>query len=245
MAIFHLSQGVINRKSGRGSVQNAAYITGEKLHESLRDLDVNYQNRHSDIAFTATLAPEYAPAKFNNLGVWDLVETFEEGYGNKHYKTVETRETYLYSARTAQTIVVALPHELELKVAKELVEEFALSRFVSRGLVVTYAIHGKEGNPHAYLQISSRAVDAEGVFARTKDREICSRSELLVTRKCWADLTNQYLERDGCETRISEKSFADLGLPRTPSKRLGWKFHSQKRTMQQADCKMISMGEAL
>lgn len=225
MAIFHLSQGVINRKSGRSSVQNAAYITGEKLHESLRYLDVNYPNRHSDVAFTATLEPEYAPVKFNNLGVWDFVETFEEGYGNKHYKTVETREAYLYSARTAQTIVVALPHELELKVAKELVEEFALSR----GLVVTYAIHGKEGNPHAYLQISSRAVDAEGAFAWTKDRAICSSAEFLITRNFWADLAIQYLEREGVAERITEKFFTNSGTPLTPSKGLGSRFHSQKK----------------
>ncbi len=51
-------------------MQSAAYITGARLHESRRDLDVRYKNRLSDIAFTDTLAPSHAPAEFHNLGVF-------------------------------------------------------------------------------------------------------------------------------------------------------------------------------
>ena len=79
--MYHLSQGFVSRSSGRSAVQSAAYITGEKLHESRRDLEVNYQNRHSDIAFTATLAPEHAPDNFKDIGVWDLLENFEDEEG--------------------------------------------------------------------------------------------------------------------------------------------------------------------
>ena len=222
MAIYHLSHGMVSRSTGRSSVQSAAYITGEKLHESRRDLEVNYQNRHSDIAFTATLAPEHAPDNFKDIGVWDLLETFEDEYGNKRYKTDETRAAYLNSAQTAQTIVVALPRELDVKVAKELVEEFALNRFVSRDLIVTYAIHDDEGNPHAHLQISRRSVNENGEISWAKDRAICSLKEVRVTRKLWADLTNQYLEREGHEARITEKSFADLGIQLEPTQHRGW-----------------------
>ena len=222
MAIYHLSHSVVSRSTGRSSVQSAAYITGEKLHESRRDLEVNYQNRHSDIAFTATLAPEHAPDNFKDIGVWDLLETFEDEYGNKRYKTDETRAAYLNSAQTAQTIVVALPRELDGKVAKELVEEFALNRFVSRDLIVTYAIHDDEGNPHAHLQISRRSVNENGEISWAKDRAICSLKEVRVTRKLWADLTNQYLEREGHEARITEKSFADLGIQLEPTQHRGW-----------------------
>ncbi len=222
MAIYHLSHGVVSRSTGRSSVQSAAYITGEKLHESRRDLSVNYQNRHSDIAFTMTLAPEHAPAEFHNTGVWDLLETFEDAYGNKRYKTDETRAAYLNSAQTAQTIVVALPRELSVEVCKELIIQFAKERFVSRGLIVTTAIHDDEGNPHAHLQISRRSVNENGELSWAKDRAICTKKEVLVTRKLWADLTNQYLEREGYEARISEKSFADLGISLEPSHHRGW-----------------------
>jgi ATP-dependent exoDNAse (exonuclease V) alpha subunit len=222
MAIYHLSHGIVSRSTGRSSVQSAAYITGEKLHESRRDLKVNYQNRHRDIAFTSTLAPEHAPAKFHELGVWDLLETFEDAYGNKRYQTDETRAAYLNSAQTAQTIVVALPKELAVDVCKELITQFAKERFVSRGLIVTTAIHDDEGNPHAHLQISRRSVNENGELSWTKDREICTKKELLVTRKLWADLTNQYLEREGYEARITEKSFADLGIQLEPTQHRGW-----------------------
>ena len=203
-------------------MQSAAYITGEQLHESRRDLNVNYRNRHSDIAFTATLAPDHAPEMFHNVGVWDHFENFEDTYAYQRYKTDQTREQYLNSAQTAQTIVVALPKELSVDVCHELVTQFAKDRFVSRGLVVTLAIHDDEGNPHAHLQISRRSVNEQGEISWTKDREICSKKELLITRKLWADLTNQYLEREGYEARITEKSFADLGINLDPTKHRGW-----------------------
>lgn len=87
MAMYHLSVGFVSRSTGRSSVQSAAYITGEQLHESRRDLNVNYQNRHSDIAFTATLAPEYAPQAFHQTTVWDILENFEDTYAYQRYKT--------------------------------------------------------------------------------------------------------------------------------------------------------------
>jgi ATP-dependent exoDNAse (exonuclease V) alpha subunit len=223
MAIYHLSHGMVSRSTGRSSVQSAAYITGEQLHESRRDIDVNYKNRHSDIAFTNTLAPEHAPESFRSTSVWDILEKFEDEYSVKRFPyNLEAREKYQDSAQTAQTIVMALPRELEVDVAKELVEEFAKERFVSRNLIVTYAIHDDEGNPHAHLQISRRAVNLDGSLAWAKDREICSRKELLATRKLWADLTNNYLMREGFEARISEKSFADLGINLEPTKHRGW-----------------------
>lgn len=223
MALYHLSVGYVSRSTGRSSVQSAAYITGEQLHESRRDLNVNYKNRHSDIAFSDTLAPEHALEVFKNTNVWDILENFEDEYAVKRFPyNLEAREKYQDSAQTAQTIVMALPRELEVDVAKELVEEFAYERFVSRNLIVTYAIHDDEGNPHAHLQISRRAVNLDGSLAWAKDREICSKKELLVTRKLWADLANKYLERAGYDERITEKSFADLGIELEPTKHRGW-----------------------
>ncbi len=223
MAIYHLSHGLISRSSGRSAVQSVSYITGMDLHESRRNLKIAYKNRHSDIAFSDTLAPEHAPQQFHDLGVWNLLETFEDDYAIKRFPyCLESRDKYLNSAQTAQTIIMALPRELEVGVAKELVEEFALTRFVSRGLIVTYAIHDDEGNPHAHLQISRRAVGEDGELSWAKDRDIVARKSLLVTRKLWANLTNQYLEREGFAARITEKSYADLGINLEPTRHRGW-----------------------
>lgn len=84
--------------------------------------------------------------------------------------------------------------ELSLTSSQELVREFTHERFVSCGLIVTYAIHDDEGNPHAHLQISRRSVNEKGDISWVKDRSIVERKELLITHKIWADLINTYLE---------------------------------------------------
>lgn len=223
MAIYHLRHGLISRSSGRSAVQSVSYITGTDLHESRRNLKIAYKNRHSDIAFTDTLAPEHAPESFKNVAVWDILENFEDDYAVQRFPhDLVARDKYLASAQTAQTIVVALPCELEVSVAKELVEEFAITRFVKRGLIVTYAIHDDEGNPHAHLQISRRSVGEDGELSWAKDRDIVARKSILETRKLWAVLSNQYLEREGFTTRISEKSYADLGIDLEPTLHRGY-----------------------
>jgi ATP-dependent exoDNAse (exonuclease V) alpha subunit len=222
MAIYHLSVGHVSRSSGRSAVQSAAYITGSTLYESRRDLKVSYQNRQHDITCTQTLVPDHAPATFRDVSIWDRFESFEDTYAQARYKSEATRQVYMNSARTAMTLVVALPRELPLDVAQELVEHFARERFVSRGLVVTYALHEDEGNPHAHLQISRRAVLENGDIAWVKDRDICTRSALRETRKLWADLANRYLEREGFSERITAKSFADMGVELFPTRHRGW-----------------------
>ena len=244
MAIYHLSVGFVSRSTGRSSVQSAAYITGQNLYESRRDLHADYQNRHHAIASTATLAPDDAPDHFRNVRIWDTFESFEDTYAEKRFPhDLTAREKYLTSAQTAMTIVTALPHELSMEVSKELVEHFAQERFVARGLIVTYALHNDEGNPHAHLQISRRAVNEKGEIAWAKDRGICTRRELLVTRKLWADLTNDYLEREGFETRITEKSFADLGIHLEPTQHRGW--YTDKLQEQGLVSRIVADNEAI
>lgn len=233
MAIYYLNHSFIGRSGGKSTVDYAAYITGRKLHETRRNYNFSYKKRMNNIAFTDTLAPNHASAKFHDVGVWDILETLEDDYAEKLYpRNIEYRDKHLRTAQIAQIIVVALPRELTAEIDKALVEEFAQVRFVSRGLIVTYAIRVDENNPHAHLQISRRSVNESGEFVWAKDREIATRRALLETRKLWADLTNKYLEREGFAERISEKSFKDLGIERTPSKRLGWRFHQQKREAQ-------------
>lgn len=242
MAIYHLNVGHVSRSTGRSSVQSAAYITGEKLHETRRALDVNYKNRYNDIAYTNTLAPEGVPDKFTNLGVWDYLESFEDEYAVSRFPhNIEARERYLNSAQTAMTVVVALPRELNIDVCKELVNEFVQTRFVIRGLVVTCAIHDDEGNPHAHFQVSRRSVNEQGELSWAKDREICSKKELIVTRKLWADITNHYLEREGFEERITHKSFTDLGIELEPTQHRGW--YADKLTEQGRASRIVRENE--
>ena len=220
MAIYHLHAGFVSRSSGRTSVQSAAYICGEKLHEDYRNKNVDYSKRANDVVCYNTLAPEHS--KYKDISVWNEIESFENRYADNCFKSDETRENYKSSAQTAQTIVVALPNELCTETSKELLTKFITTRFISRGLITTYAIHQKEGNMHAHLQISRRAIDERGDFVLRKDRAICTRSALLETRQLWADLANEYLAREGFKERITEKSFTDLGIDLESTKHRGW-----------------------
>ena len=220
MAIYHLHSGFVSRSSGRSSVQSAAYIAGEKLFEERREKLVDYTKRASDVEIVNTLAPELS--RYKDLSVWNEVENFEDKYAERHYKTPETIGNYKESAQTASTIILALPNELSVATNSELLEKFINTRFTSRGLISTYAVHNNEGNLHAHIQTTRRAIDENGEFLERKDRAICTKSSLIETRKLWADLANEYLEKEGVKNRITSKSFVDLGIDLEPSKHRGW-----------------------
>ncbi len=223
MAIFHMNCGMVSRSSGRSSVQSAAYITGEKLSESRRGIVANYQNRVDNVAAFNTLIPDHGERSFADLSVWDKLEEYEDKYAIKRFPNdLNAREKFKDNAQTAMTVVCALPRELSLSVSTEMVEDFAKERFVSRDLIVTYAIHKNEGNPHVHYQISRRRLEEDNTFSWAKDRDICLKSSLLETRKLWADTVNSYLEREGFDLKISEKSFLDLGIKLEPEKHRGW-----------------------
>jgi len=215
--------GMVSRSSGRSSVQSAAYITGEKLSESRRGIVANYQNRVDDVAAFNTLIPDHGDRSFADLSVWDKLEEYEDKYAIKRFPNdLLARGKFKDSAQTAMTVVCALPRELSPDVSTEMVEDFAKERFVARGLIVTYAIHKNKGNPHVHYQISRRRLEEDGSFSWAKDRDICLKSSLLETRKLWADTVNSYLEREGFDLKITEKSFLDLGIKLEPEKHRGW-----------------------
>lgn len=223
MALYHVNIGHVSRSTGRSVVQSAAYITGSSLHETRRDLTANYSNRASDVIWSETLAPSWALDSFKELSIWDTVESFEDEYAVKRYPNdLVAREKYLNSARTAMTIVVALPRELSSDVSIELVKEFVNDHYISQGLFATCSMHGDEGNPHAHIQLSRRSIEQDGTLSWAKNRTMCLKKELFVTRKLWADMTNSYLEREGFDVRITEKSFADLGVKLIPTQHRGW-----------------------
>ena len=174
------------------------------LKETRRDLIADYRHCSSDVIFCTTIAPEYAPAFAKNLSIWDSVETYEDRYATLRYRTEAAQEQYKHCAQVAQTIEVALPKELSPEIWQELITDFVTERFVSRGLVVTLAIHNEQGNPHAHFQISRRSINEKGAWSWTKDREIASKVSLRETRKLWAEKVNLFLEK--LESKINNNN---------------------------------------
>jgi len=80
MAMYHLSHGFVSRSSGRTSVQSAAYISGEKLHEDYRNKNINYRNKSQEVTYHKTIAPEHS--KYKDISVWNSIENFENRYAD-------------------------------------------------------------------------------------------------------------------------------------------------------------------
>jgi ATP-dependent exoDNAse (exonuclease V) alpha subunit len=203
-------------------VQNAAYISGEKLHEERRGITANYSNR-DDVCYAETLAPEWAGDEFRNTEkAWNLLENYEDKYALEKYKTPETQNKYMQSARTAMKLVLALPKELSEEQNKELALSFANKAYVSNGHVVTVAIHSDEGNPHAHLLISHRQINKDGTISYTKNREMCTVLGIKGHREMWANEQNLFLEKEGFDVRVDHRSYKDQGIDLVPTVHEGW-----------------------
>ena len=167
MAIYSLNLGFVSRSAGRSSVGFSAYIGAHYAKDKRTGLFYDYQCKN-DVVLSRVLVPEGAPewTKVASL-LWNKVEAFEdelaefrfEGHphdSEKHQKSLVAKEKFLSSAQTAQSIMGAIPLEFSKEEAEFCVEEFLKERFVSRGLVVEYALHWDRGNPHFHGMITRR-----------------------------------------------------------------------------------------
>ncbi|MDI9634198.1 MobA/MobL family protein [Geitlerinema splendidum] len=232
MAIYSLNLGFISRSEGRSAVGFSAYILASHQLDERTGILHDYACK-KDVIVSRILAPEEAPAWAKNaVTLWNHVEAFEDHFAtlrfrgdasnpDKNQKSLEAREHFLNTTQTAQTIMGALPLEFTQLEAEVCVEEFLRERFVSRGLVVQYAIHWDKGNPHFHGLITRRALEGDA-FAFRKDRDIVSKAELLITRKAWEEVANKHLALGGHEVRIDCRSYANQGLDLLPSRHEGW-----------------------
>ena len=89
-----------------------------------------------------------------------------------------------------------------------LARAFALEEFVAKGLVVDLAVHDhSEGNPHAHLMTTTRALDgsAFGEKARAENGAFVGGAKLADAeqlRHRWAAFQNPWLRERGIEERV-------------------------------------------
>ena len=221
MAIYSLNLGFISRSAGRSAVGFSAYIAAARHQDERTGVIHNYECK-SDVIVSRVLAPVDAPNWAKNPStLWNRAEQFEDDWGALRFQNLRAREQFLSSAQTAQTIMGAIPIEFSQLEAEACVEEFLLNRFVSRKLVVEYAIHWDKGNPHFHGLITRRPLE-NSEFAQRKDRDIVTKAEHNITRKQWEVVVNKHLELGGHEVRIDSRSYADQGLSFLPTHHEGW-----------------------
>jgi ATP-dependent exoDNAse (exonuclease V) alpha subunit len=210
-------------------VQSVAYATKEKIYEDRRGLTADYRTSKQEVSWE-TMTPACSGIDKKDLSFWNKLDTYEDEYAEKRYKTSESIERYKNSARTAQSYVLALPKELSEVQNIYLLREFCQQRFVDRGLMITWAIHWEEGNPHAHVNVSTRTVwNGEISWTKQVSRELDGTLGIRETRKIYANIINKYQEMIGIKDRVDPLSFAERGIELIPTQHKGYKSHQLER----------------
>lgn len=222
MASYHYRAGFIGRSGGRSAVAGSAYLARAKLRDERQGLEHDYRHAHEgDRVHAEVLAPEGAPAWARDReALWNRVEATEDALAAARFRTPEGQARAMDQAQTAYSIRAALPRELspeaQVEVARSVLEE----TFVSRGLVVDFAVHSDPGNPHLHAQVTLRALDGDGFSAR-KERMLFQKPGLLAQREAFARAQNEALRDHGHDVRVDHRSFADRGIAFEPTSHEG------------------------
>ena len=179
------------------------------------------------------MLPPHAPPSFSDRStLWNSVEQTEKSN----------------NSQLAREIELALPVELSREEQTRLVREYCSSQFVSKGMCADFNIHDTgSGNPHAHILLTMRPLDEKGAWAakskkeyvldesgekirlpsgRYKTRKVdlmdWNRQENAdLWRKAWADMANDFLERNDSAERIDHRSNAERGIDEIPTVHMG------------------------
>lgn len=160
MALFHLNVTQIKRSKGQSAIAAAAYRAGEKLYSEYYGETSDYTNKGGVIC-SEILLPDHAPKKYaDRQTLWNAVEKVERGK----------------NSQLAYSFDIALQNEFSLDENIALARQFLLEHFVSRGMVVDFAIHvpdtepGGISNPHFHVMAPIRPIEPNGKWGMKQRR---------------------------------------------------------------------------
>ncbi len=144
----HYSISVVSRGSGQSVMAAASYCLGQKLYS---DYDGEWKYPHSSpqrVRYTEIMLPPNAPAEYaDRQTLWNAVDEAEKRA----------------DAQTARRFVITLPKELTYEQNLSLIRAYCQERFVSKGMICDLYYHDEhDGNPHAHLLLTMRAMDEQG-----------------------------------------------------------------------------------
>ena len=232
IAIYHCSIKIVSRGKGKSAVAAAAYRSGEKLTNEWDGLTHDYTKK-GGVVHSEILLPAHAPPTFSDRStLWNSVELSEKSN----------------NAQLAREVEIALPVELSREEQTRLVREYCSSQFVSKGMIADFNLHDTGGgNPHAHILLTMRPLDEKGAWlpkskkeyvldengekirlpsGRYKTRKVDlvdwnNRENAEVWRRAWADLANEFLERNDCPERIDHRSYERQGIEQIPTVHVG------------------------
>ena len=140
---------------------SAAYRAGEKLHSEYYGEDSDY-TRKGGVICSEILLPPHAPPSFSDREtLWNEVEKAERGK----------------KAQLAYRFDIALQNEFSMQENIDLARQFLLDNFVSRGMVVDFAVHSPDkedggiSNPHFHVMCPIRPMEPNGKWGNKQRRE--------------------------------------------------------------------------
>ena len=161
IALYHFHVTQIKRSAGQSAVAAAAYRSGEKLHSEYYGEDSDYTRKGGVICSEILLPPQAPPSFSNRETLWNAVEKVEHGK----------------KAQLAYSFDIALQNEFSMQENIELARQFLLDNFVSRGMVVDFAVHSPDkedggiSNPHFHVMCPIRPIAQNGKWGNKQRRE--------------------------------------------------------------------------
>ena len=161
IALFHFHVTQIKRSAGQSAVAAAAYRAGEKLHSVYYGEDSDY-TRKGGVICSEILLPPHAPSEYaDRETLWNAVEK------------AERRK----KAQLAYSFDIALQNEFSMQENIDLARQFLLDNFVSRGMIVDFAVHSPDkadggiSNPHFHVMCPIRPIEPDGRWGNKQRRE--------------------------------------------------------------------------
>ena len=140
---------------------SAAYRAGEKLHSEYYGEDSDYTNK-GGVIYTEIFLPPHAPREYTDREtLWNAVEKAEKGK----------------KAQLAYSFDISFQNEFTQEENIALARQFLTEHFVSRGMVVDFAVHEPEkdeggiNNPHFHFLCPIRPIEQNGKWGLKQKRE--------------------------------------------------------------------------
>lgn len=230
----HFQITITQRSKGQSAVAGAAYQSGEKLFSEYDQKTKNYSGKRG-ILYTEIMLPSHAPPEYaNRETLWNSVEAVEKQW----------------NAQLARRIVLAFPKEVPQEKYPQMLRDFCQTYFVSKGMIVDFAIHDPDPpghNLHGHAMLSMRAMDEAGKWL-PKSRKVYDLDEngericlpsgnwkshkedtvdwndqkyAEIWRQGWSDTVNRYLKAAGRSERLDLRSYERQGLDVIPTVHMG------------------------
>ena len=161
IALYHFHVTQIKRSAGQSAIASAAYRAGEKLHSEYYGEDSDYTRKGGVICSEILLPPHAPPEYADRETLWNAVEKAERGK----------------KAQLSYSFDIALQNEFSMQENIDLARQFLLEQFVSRGMVVDFAVHSPDkvdggiSNPHFHVMCPIRPLDEHGRWGNKQRRE--------------------------------------------------------------------------